>query len=98
MFVFSISTIYATTSADIEREKWENDYVDFNPETIVTKSMQGRNPIPYRAIGGGAKKTLASIQMAIKILSISIQVKRLRFPIKIISTIYMSKHLVSEKL
>ena len=26
---FSVSTIYAATSADVEREKWENDFLAF---------------------------------------------------------------------
>ena len=58
---FSVSTIYATTSADVEREKWENNYVDFNPDIhSYEEYAKGRNRIFYRAIGGGAKKITCS--------------------------------------
>ncbi len=58
---FLIPTVHATSSADIDREKWENDYLDYNPEIDRYEDYaKGRNRKLYRAIGGGAKKITCS--------------------------------------
>ena len=63
--VFSLSILYAATFEDLQKEKWDNNYVGFDPQTHRYEQYAfERNRFLYKAFGRGAKKITCSFYSA----------------------------------